>query len=144
MHTQSARVVYLSSFYVSPFTANPQVLYQLRLVSRARDWGPPEVPVIVFMPNISFNLVGREFRILWLHLCREVRPLHPQWVSWYDTKPSDGETSVLEPWEMWRNPSLPLLPCSPWPRVIVSDRVPSMGQIELFHHLTVCKQIDDC
>ena len=30
----------------------------------------------------------------------------------YDTKPSDGETSVLELWEMWSTPSVPLLPGS--------------------------------
>ena len=43
--------------------------------------------------------VGWDCRINRLHLCREVRLL--QRVSWYDTKQSDGETSVmLELWGM--------------------------------------------
>ena len=38
-------------------------------------------------------------------------------------------------------PSLPLLPCPLLSRVIVPNRVPSISQIELFDHLTVCKQM---
>ena len=36
-----------------------------------------------------------------------------------------------------------ITPGSLKPRVVIPDMVPSMGQIELFHHLTVCKQIND-
>ena len=44
---------------------------------------------------------------------------------------------------MWCTSSLPLLPGPLQPRLIVSVRAPSIGQIELFHHLTVCEQITD-
>ena len=50
----------------------------------------------------------------------------------YDTKQSDGEVPVmLELWRIRSTPSLPLLSGSLWPRVVVPDRVLSMGQIEL-------------
>ena len=38
---------------------------------------------------------------------------------------------MLELWGMWSNPSLSSLPDPLWPGVIASDRVLSMGQIEL-------------
>ena len=51
----------------------------------------------------------------------------------YDAKQSDVETPVmLKLWGIWNTPSLPSLPGSFWPRVVVIDRVLSMGQIELF------------
>ena len=50
----------------------------------------------------------------------------------YNTKQSDGEAPVLEFWEM---PSLRLLPCPFWPKVVVPVRVPSEHQIEIFNHL---------
>ena len=59
----------------------------------------------------------------------------------YDTKLPDGVTPVLELWEMLNTPSLPLL-LDPH-RVVVSIRVPSMPQIELFNRLTVCKLMND-
>ena len=50
----------------------------------------------------------------------------------YDTKQSDGEAPVtLELWGTWSNPLLPLLPVPLWAGVVASDRVLSMGQIEL-------------
>ena len=50
----------------------------------------------------------------------------------YDPKQSDGETLVmLELWGMQSTPSLPLLPDPLRPRVVVPDRVLSIGQIEL-------------
>ncbi len=53
-----------------------------------------------------------------------------------------GEAPVmLELWEMWSSPSLPSLPGLLWLRVVTPDRILSMGQIELFNHLTVCKQM---
>ncbi len=60
----------------------------------------------------------------------------------YDTKQSDGEATVmLELWGMRSTSLLPLLPGPLWPRVEAPDRVLSMGQIELFDHLTVCNQM---
>ena len=56
---------------------------------------------------------------------------------------SGCETPVVEFRIMWLIPSLSLLLGPPQPGVAVPDRVPSMGQIELFNHLTECKQITD-
>ena len=53
------------------------VILQFRRVRRLYDLGP----------------IGRDCRIHWLHLCREVRL--PQRVSWYDTKQSYGEAPVM-------------------------------------------------
>ena len=50
----------------------------------------------------------------------------------YDTKQSDGKIPVmLELWEMQSTPSLPLLPGPLWPRVVVPDKILSVGLIEL-------------
>ena len=50
----------------------------------------------------------------------------------YDTKQSDGEVPVLiELWGMQCPLSLPSLQGQLWPGVVTSDRVLSMGQIEL-------------
>ena len=50
----------------------------------------------------------------------------------YDTKQSDGEAPVmLELWGILSTPLLPSLPGSLWSGVVASDRVLSMGQIEL-------------
>ena len=46
----------------------------------------------------------------------------------YDTKKSDSEAPVmLELWGMRSVSLLPSLPGPLWPRVLASDRVPSMG-----------------
>ena len=61
--------------------------------------------------NILANLcpVGWGCRIHWLYLYRGVRP--PNWVSWYDTKQSDGEVlAVLKLWGMRSTPLLTSLP----------------------------------
>ena len=50
---------------------------------------------------------------------------------------------MLELWRMRSTPSLPLFPDQLWPGVVVLVRVPSIGQIELFNHITVGKQITD-
>ena len=42
---------------------------------------------------------------------------------------------------MWSTPSLPLILRPFWPPVIAPDEVLSMGQIEQFDILTVCKQM---
>ena len=53
--------------------------------------------------------VGWGCRIYRRHLCRRVR--HPQRMSGYDTKQSDGEVSVmLDVWGIRSTPSLPSLP----------------------------------
>ena len=71
-------------------------------------------------------------RIHPLHLCGEVRLPTLNECPGYDTKQSDGEVSVmLELWGMWCIPSLPLLPGPLWPGEVASDRVLSIGQIEL-------------
>ena len=51
----------------------------------------------------------------------------------YDIKESDGETPViLELWGMQSTSSLPSLPDTFWPGVLITDRFLSMGQIEPF------------
>ena len=52
----------------------------------------------------------------------------------YNTKLSDDEAPVMEPWGMWSTPSLPLLPCPHRSGVVVPVRVSSMGQIERFDY----------
>ena len=71
-----------------------------------------------------------------------------EWESWrrcsgYYTKQSGGGTLVMELWGTWRISSLPLFLSPLWPRVVIPDRVPSIGQIELVDHLTICKLITD-
>ena len=44
---------------------------------------------------------------------------------------------------MLSTPLLLSLPVSLWTGVVVSDKALSMDQIELFDHLTVCKQMTD-
>ena len=64
--------------------------------------------------------------------CRGARLPHPKWVSWYDTKQSDGEVLVmLGFWRTWSIPSLPSLLGALWPGVAAPDSVLSMGLIEL-------------
>ena len=71
-------------------------------------------------------------RIHRLHLCRGVKPPSIQWVSWYDTKQSDGEVPVMmELWRRWSTPLFPSFPGSLWPTVVAPDRVLSMGWIDL-------------
>ena len=90
--------------------------------------------------NLS-NLDSWSCRKLWLHLGRGVRSPIAECPS-YDTKQFGGEAPVLELWGMWSTPSLPLLPGPLWPGVVAPDRDLSMGQIELFDHLT-CAQAND-
>ena len=51
-------------------------------------------------------------------------------MSWIGHE-TDGEAPALKIWGMQSTLLLPLLPGPLWPRVVVSDRVLSMGQIEL-------------
>ena len=69
-------------------------------------------------------------RIHRLILCRGAGP--PKKCPGYDTKQSDSEVPVmLDFGGMWSTLLLPSLPGLLWPKVVVSDRVLSMGQIEL-------------
>ena len=65
-----------------------------------------------------------------LHLCRRARASNE--CSVYDTKQCDGDVPVmLELWGMQSISSLLSLPGRLWPGVVASDRVLSMGHIEL-------------
>ena len=71
------------------------------------------------------------YRIHQLLLSRGVQP-PPNKCPGYDTKQSDGEVPIMPVlWGTWSTPSLPSLPGLLRPRVVASDRVLSMGQIEL-------------
>ena len=86
------------------------------------------------MPNPLYTYISNMYcsvscgcRIHRLLLCRGVRP-HPKRVLSYDTKQSDGDVPVmLELWEMWSTPSLPLLQSPLWPRVVAPDWALSIG-----------------
>ena len=80
------------------------IRYRTRVISA--------ISLILFNPYFSSRLlyitpgpVGWGCRIHRLHLCRGVRL--SQWVSWYDTKQSDGEAPVML--EFGRMRSTPLL-----------------------------------
>ena len=65
-----------------------------------------------------------------------------KWISknWMSHKAaSEGEIPVLEFLGMLSTPSLPLLPGSLWPGVVIPVWVPSIGQIELFNHFLYLK-----
>ena len=79
-------------------------------------------------------------RIRRQHFCRGVRPTP---MSTLDMT-QNNQMVRLQFWSfrgMWSTPSLPLLPGSLWPDIVVPLRLLSMGQIELFDHLTMCKQM---
>ena len=50
---------------------------------------------------------------------------------------------MLELWGMQSTPSLPSLQGPLWPGEVALDRLLSMGQIEMFYHLTKHKQMTD-
>ena len=99
----------------------------------------------VRLPQRVSGPVDNSSRIHWLHHYRGLRLLLrvsdqvgwsgvklPQRVSWYDTKQSYAEISVMqELWAMWSTPLLSSLPGSLWPGVVALDRVLYMGQTEL-------------
>ena len=69
------------------------------------------------------------------HLCRGVRPPLLE-RSGYDTKQSDGEALIIL--ELWRKrsvPSLPLLPCPLWIRVVAPDKGPICESNRTVWHL---------
>ena len=51
-------------------------------------------------------------------------------------------TPVREPWRMRSTSSLPLLPGRLAPGVVLPDRIPSMGQVELFNNLINLKPLE--
>ena len=76
----------------------------------------------IFDINSVHYPAGWDFKIHRFHLCSGVT----QRVSWYDTKQSDGEVSVmLELWEMRSTPSLSLLPL--WHGMVAPDKALYMG-----------------
>ena len=70
--------------------------------------------------------VGWGCRINRLHLCSKIHTRLPNKRPEYKTKQLDGDAPVLELWEMWKTPPLPLPPSPLWP-----VRIPFMD------HLTV-------
>ena len=104
---------------------------------------------IIDLSLIHFN----RKRTVWIHWLRLLKN-----VSWYDTKQSDGEASIiLELWGTRRIPSLPLLPGPLWPGLVAPDWFLSKGQYnytvmklnrifsnELFLHLPVCEPKNMC
>ena len=65
------------------------------------------------------------------NFCKGVRPNKE--CPGYDIKQSDGKAPVmLKLWRKWSTRSLSTLPGLLWPGVAATDRVLSMGQIELF------------
>ena len=84
----------------------------------------------LLLPNGYDGPVSWGCRTHWLYFCREVRL--PQWVSYYETKPSDGEApKVLELWEMQSTPLSSSLLGPLWLGVVTPDRGLSMRHIEL-------------
>ena len=89
-------------------------------------------PSLTYSLSLSLSLcrVGWGCRIHRLQLCREVKP-HNE-CPWYDTKQSDGEVpEIQELWGMRSTLSLPWLSGLLWPRMVETDRVLSLAQIEV-------------
>ena len=76
--------------------------------------------------------VGYGSRIHRLHLCRGVRPHPTNECPRYETKQSDNETPVVM--ELYR---IAITPKPTLARVVASDRILSMGQIELNFVITL-------
>ena len=97
--------------------------------------------------NITDGLCSARFRIKirlrirWLYHLQRCKTPNKRVCPGYDTKLSGSKVPVLEIWGVWITTSLPLLPDPLWSGVVVFVRVPFMGQIELFNHLSVCKQM---
>ena len=92
---------------------------------------------LLLLFNMFVSPVGWGCRIHQLHLCRWVRP-PPYKFPGYETKQSDGEAPLMvELWGLRSNPSVQSLPSPLWPGVVASDRVRSIGQVELNCVLTL-------
>ena len=101
--------------FLSNKTSFPPKLFISKEINCTSIWHSPRLPS----------------KIHQLPLSRGIRTPY-QLVSWYDTKKSDGEVPVmLRLWGMRSTRSLPSLPGSIWPGVVVPDRDLSMDQIEL-------------
>ena len=69
---------------------------------------------------------------------------HPNECPGYDTEQSNDKASVvLKLWGMQNTPLLPSPPGPHWSGVVASNKVLSTSPLELFDHLTVCKQKSD-
>ena len=93
---------------------------------RSEIWG------LFFFFAESLPTLNQPSWICQLHLCRGIKPPPNECLGY-------GKAPVLELWGMWSTLSLPLLPGSLLPGVVVPVRVLSMGQIELFNHLLYLK-----
>ena len=124
-----SRVGFFGLIYFEALRINPSHLLPLRFWINSTSWH--ELLWIIIVIQQSFCTVGWGCRIHRLaSLQRGKTP--PQWVSWLDTKQSDGEVPVmLEFWGMRSIRSLPSLPGTLWPGVVAPDRVLSMCQIEI-------------
>ena len=85
----------------------------------------------VSFSKIFNSPVGLGCRIRRLRLWRDAKTCSANECPRYDTKQSDGEALVLELYGLSSTPLLPLLPGPFWSRMVVPDRVLSMGQIEM-------------
>ena len=79
--------------------------------------------------------VGWGSRIHRLHLFRGIRL--PNYCLGYDTKSDVEAPVILELWGWVQSTLLPSFPGPLWPGVVASDKVLSMGQIELNSVLTL-------
>ena len=94
--------------------------------------------IFTLAPQFTSCLVGWGCRIYRLHRCRGISPT----TTGYDSKQPDGEAPVmLELWGMWNTLFLPSVPGPLGPGVVATERVLSMGQMELPKFETV--QIND-
>ena len=79
-------------------------------------------------PNLSARLIIRYT----LQRSKTLSP-PPKGMSWvWQLTASDGEAPFLKIWRVWSSYSLPLLPGTLWIVVVVSLKVPWMGEIDLF------------
>ena len=79
------------------------------------------------------SLIDRVQNMLPVSYCRlyskkKKKKKKKKW-SGFDNKNASGEVSILDLLREWNTLSLPLLPGSLWPRMIIAIRVLSMGQI---------------
>ena len=116
----------LNKGFGSKFYVGSRVRHETPEEGRRTHW-PKRCDDEENTPNILSHPLGCGCRIHRLHPCRGGNE-SPS----YDTKQSEGEALVmLELWGMWSTPSLPSFPGLLWTGVGASDRVLSMGQIEL-------------
>ena len=89
----------------------------------------------IFFPPLGPSKTKKKKKISLLSLLRNTFYflIQPSWLGLF------VESPVLETWGLWSTPLLPLLPDPLWPSKVVSVRIPSMGQIEIFDNLLYLK-----